>query len=154
MKFIAGGKPGDDVLDLFLSDEIRQLLAEARDDYDLVLLDAPPVEAMTEARVAASLADATLLCVRWRSTQTKTLLHALELLHDAHAKIIGTVLTGSIRTCIFAPATLMRGYITAATGRISGGSRVWRSVFWSPAGPAMWAATWLRACWTAVTPSP
>jgi polysaccharide biosynthesis transport protein len=93
MKFIAGGKRGDDVLGLFLSDQIRQILAEARDDYDLILLDAPPVEAMPEARVTATLADATLLCVRWRSTQIKTLNHALELLHDAHAKIIGTVLT-------------------------------------------------------------
>jgi capsular exopolysaccharide synthesis family protein len=93
MKFLAGGKPGDDVLSLFLSDQIRQILAEARDDFDLILLDAPPVEAMPEARIAAVLADATLLCVRWRSTQTKTLNHAFELLHDAHAKIIGTVLT-------------------------------------------------------------
>jgi succinoglycan biosynthesis transport protein ExoP len=93
MKFIAGGKPGDDVLGLFLSGEIRRILAEAREDYDLILLDAPPVEAMTEARVAAVLADATLLCVRWRSTQSKTMMHALELLRDVHANIIGTVLT-------------------------------------------------------------
>ncbi|HEY4043722.1 MAG TPA: hypothetical protein VGM32_18010, partial [Rhodopila sp.] len=93
MKFMTGGKPGSDVLSLFLSDKIRQVLTEVRDHYDLILLDAPPVEAMTEARVAATLADATLLCVRWRSTQAKTLMHALELLRDAHAKIIGTVLT-------------------------------------------------------------
>jgi polysaccharide biosynthesis transport protein len=52
MKFIARGNPGGDVLGLFLSDEIRQILVEAREDYDLILLDAPPVEAMTEARVA------------------------------------------------------------------------------------------------------
>ena len=47
---------------------MRQLLAELREHFDLILLDAPPVEAMTEARIAASLSDATLLCVRWRST--------------------------------------------------------------------------------------
>jgi polysaccharide biosynthesis transport protein len=93
MKFITAGKLGGDVLGLFLSNEMRQLLAELREHYDLILLDAPPVEAMTEARIAASLADATLLCVRWRSTQTKTLLHAQEMLRDARAKIIGTVLT-------------------------------------------------------------
>jgi polysaccharide biosynthesis transport protein len=93
MKFIAGGAPGADPLGLFLSGEIRQLLVEVREDFDLILLDAPPVEAMTEARVAAALADATLLCVRWRSTQTKTLMHSVEMLRDAHAKIIGTVLT-------------------------------------------------------------
>ena len=87
------GSAGADVLALFLSDEMRRLLAEARDDYDLILLDAPPVEALTEARVAATLSDAALLCVRWRSTRTKTLMHALEVLRDAHAKVIGTVLT-------------------------------------------------------------
>jgi polysaccharide biosynthesis transport protein len=93
MKFITAGKPGGDVIGLFLSEGMRHLLAEVRDHFDLILLDAPPVEAMNEARVAAALADATLLCVRWRSTQTKTLLHALELLGDVHAKIIGIVLT-------------------------------------------------------------
>ncbi|HEY0181767.1 MAG TPA: hypothetical protein VGC09_03075 [Rhodopila sp.] len=93
MKFITAGRGGDDVVGQLLSDEMRQLLAEAREHFDLILLDTPPVEAMTEARIAASLADATLLCVRWRSTQSKALLHALEVLGDAHAKIIGTVLT-------------------------------------------------------------
>jgi len=93
MKFIAAGKPGGDVLGLFLSDQMRQLLAEVRDDFDLILLDVPPVEAMTEARVAAMLSDATLLCVRWRSTQTKTVLRSLEVLRDARAKVIGTILT-------------------------------------------------------------
>ena len=93
MKFITAGKPGGDVLGLFLSDEMRQLLSEVRDHFDLILLDAPPVEAITEARIAAALADATLLCVRWRSTRIKTLLHAQEVLRAAHAIIIGTVLT-------------------------------------------------------------
>ena len=93
MHFITAGKPGADVLGLFLSNKMRELLAEVRDHYDLILLDAPPIEAMTEARVAAALSDGTLLCVRWRSTKTKTLLHALEVLNDAHATVIGTVLT-------------------------------------------------------------
>ncbi len=93
MGFIAAGKPGGDVLRLFLSDRMRSLLAEARGEYDLVLLDLPPVEAMTESRVAASLADGTLMCVRWRHTQSHTVMHAMSLLRDAHAKIIGTVLT-------------------------------------------------------------
>jgi Mrp family chromosome partitioning ATPase len=93
MQFITAGKPGGDIPGLFQSDAMLRFLADVREHYDLILLDAPPVEAMTEARIAASLADATLLCVRWRSTQTKTLLHTLEMLSDAHAKIIGTVLT-------------------------------------------------------------
>ena len=93
MEFVVAGKPGSDVLGLFLSDEMRQVLGNAREQYDLILLDAPPIEAMTEARVAAALSDATLLCVRWRSTHSRTLIHTLEALRDAHATVIGTVLT-------------------------------------------------------------
>lgn len=96
MAYITAGRPargGTDLLGLFMSDTMRRLLTEVREAYDLVLLDCPPVEAMTESRVAAALADATLMCVRWRRTQAKTLLHALGLLHEAHAKVSGVVLT-------------------------------------------------------------
>ncbi len=93
MAFIPAGKPGGDVLGLFLSEAMQTLMDEVRQVYDLVLLDSPPVQAMTEARVVAAAADAALLCVRWRSTPRSTLLNALEMLLDARAKIIGTVLT-------------------------------------------------------------
>ena len=93
MQFIVAGKPGGDALGLFMSDAMKQLLAEVRDHFDLILLDTPPVEARTEARVLAGLAEATLMCVRWRSTPTKTLLYALGKLTDAHASVVGAVLT-------------------------------------------------------------
>ncbi len=108
MAFIAAGKPGGDLLGLFLSDAMDALLNRVRQAYDLVLLDAPPVQAMTEARVIAAAADATLVCVRWGSTPRNTLLTALEMLRDARAKVIGTVLTR-----VDAPAHLRSGYADA-----------------------------------------
>jgi succinoglycan biosynthesis transport protein ExoP len=98
MHFIHAGKlypglVGGEMFALFLSATMGRLLASARHDYDLVILDAPPVQAMTEARVAAAIADATLLCVRWRSTPRAVLRHALELLEEAHAAVVGIVLT-------------------------------------------------------------
>jgi capsular exopolysaccharide synthesis family protein len=88
-----GAGRGGDLVGLFMSETMARLLAKVRLDYDLVLLDAPPVQAMTEARVVAAIADATLLCVRWRSTPRDVLRHALELLEDAHANVVGAVLT-------------------------------------------------------------
>lgn len=93
LEYITAGKPGGDALALFQSQQMRQMLEEMREQYTLVLLDAPPVEAIAESRMAATLADATLLCVRWRHTTARTLLHALDLLRDAHATVIGGVLT-------------------------------------------------------------
>jgi len=88
-----GGQERADVLGLFMSDTMRRLLAEVRANYDLIVLDVPPIEAVTEARIVASLADATLVCVRWRHTQGKTLQHALNLLRECRAKVLGTILT-------------------------------------------------------------
>jgi capsular exopolysaccharide synthesis family protein len=93
MSFIHAGHPRGDVLSLFMSEAMARLLATVRGQYDLVLLDAPPVQAMTEARVIAAIADATVLCVRWRSTPRAVLRHALDLLEDANANVVGTVLT-------------------------------------------------------------
>ena len=93
MSFIHAGTPRGDVLSLFMSEAMARLLATVRGQYDLVLLDAPPVQAMTEARVIAAIADATVLCVRWRSTPRAVLRHALDLLEDANANVVGTVLT-------------------------------------------------------------
>ncbi|MGE0225837.1 MAG: GumC family protein [Acetobacteraceae bacterium] len=95
MHFIHAGRArsGADLVGLFMSESMARMLATLRQDYDLVLLDAPPVQAMTEARVVAAIADATLLCVRWRSTPRAVLRHALDLLEDAHANVVGTVLT-------------------------------------------------------------
>jgi Mrp family chromosome partitioning ATPase len=93
MDYLPSGKPGGDVLRMFMSEAMARLLTALRQDYDLVLLDAPPAQAMTEARVVAAIADATLMCVRWRSTPRDVLQLALALLDEAHAHVIGCVLT-------------------------------------------------------------
>jgi polysaccharide biosynthesis transport protein len=93
MHILPAGKPDGDLVGLFLSGVMASVLATLRTQYDIVVLDAPPVQAMTEARIIAALADATLLCVRWRSTPRDVLLHAVAVLEDAHAHVAGTVLT-------------------------------------------------------------
>ena len=61
--------------------------------YTLIVLDSPPVQAITEARVLGAIADAAILCVRWRATPRDVVGHALELLEDANAQVAGIVLT-------------------------------------------------------------
>jgi capsular exopolysaccharide synthesis family protein len=93
MAYVAAGKPGGDTLGLFMSEAMARMLQELRQDYDLVLLDAPPVQAATEARVIAAIADATLLCVRWGSTPRAAVAYAIERLHETHANVVGAVMT-------------------------------------------------------------
>jgi len=93
MHFVPAGQSRGDTFGLFMGPEMARLLSEARREYALIILDSPPVQAITEARVLAAIADATILCVRWRATPRDVVSHALELLEDANARIAGIVLT-------------------------------------------------------------
>jgi polysaccharide biosynthesis transport protein len=93
MHFVPAGQPRGDTFGLFMGPEMARLLAEARREYGLIVLDSPPVHAITEARVLAAVADATILCVRWRATPRGVVSYALELLEDANAHVAGVVLT-------------------------------------------------------------
>ncbi len=91
--FVAAGSAEIDVAGLFTSDAMGRVLEQLRAEYDLVLLDAPPALAMTDARLLARLADATVLCVRWRHTPLGVVRKALDLLEEAQAQIAGVALT-------------------------------------------------------------
>ena len=93
MDVMQAGRVGADLPDRFLSDTMARMLAELRGQYDLILLDSPPVQAIAEARILAGIADATLLCVRWCATPRPVVQHTLELLEEAHAHVVGCALT-------------------------------------------------------------
>lgn len=69
------------------------LLGRLRESYDLILIDTPPVLAVDEARVIASLADGVVFLMQWRRTAAKAAEKALKQLDDVHANILGVVLT-------------------------------------------------------------
>ena len=93
MDYIPAGTSKANSLGLFMSDAMAEALQRLRRDYDLVLLDAPPVFAMTDARIISRIADATLLCVRWRETPRSVVSRSLDLLDEADARVIGVSLT-------------------------------------------------------------
>jgi succinoglycan biosynthesis transport protein ExoP len=93
MHFVPAGQPRGDTFGLFMGVEMAQLMLEARLHYTLIILDTAPVQAITEARVVAAIADATIFCVRWCGTPHDVVSYALELLDDAHAQVAGVVLT-------------------------------------------------------------
>lgn len=84
---------GNNVQDLVTSDALRGLVDAARTRYDLVVIDAPPVLAFVDARVLATVADATVLVVKWRDTPRAMVSGALKMLRGFGTRVAGTVLT-------------------------------------------------------------
>jgi capsular exopolysaccharide synthesis family protein len=91
---VAAGPAVPDPEQLLASEAMRQLLRDAAAEYDLVILDGPPVLGGPDARILAQIADGTVLVARWGSTRQQDVAAAAAQLIEAGADMAGVVLTG------------------------------------------------------------
>jgi capsular exopolysaccharide synthesis family protein len=78
--------------DIFSSKRMAQIIQQLRERFDFVILDAPPVLAVADARVIGTLADKTLFVIRWDKTPRKVARAALDLLAKGEIPIVGICL--------------------------------------------------------------
>lgn len=88
----AGPAPEDPVV-LLESSSMRRLLAMLKQQFDVVILDAPPVLSVADAGIMAAQADGTLLIIRSGRTQRRVVLQAQAQLQQMRANLVGCVLT-------------------------------------------------------------
>ena len=88
----AGGYP-DNPAELLESSAMKRLLATLKTQYDVVVIDAPPVLPVSDPSILSSHADAVLLVVRAGKTQRKTVAQSYALLDQVKANVVGCVLT-------------------------------------------------------------
>lgn len=80
--------------ELLGSERMKQLLALLRGQYDYIVLDTPPINVVTDAVVLRSVVDGYLFVVRANQSERGEILHALDQLDYAQAKVLGFVLNG------------------------------------------------------------
>jgi len=78
--------------DLLGSSQMRKLIKQLHDDYDLVLIDAAPILPVVDSRVLARLADKTVFLVRWNDTPREASINAVKELRSYKADLAGCVL--------------------------------------------------------------
>lgn len=78
-------------VDIFSSQKMELLLVELKKDFDLIIIDTPPVMAVTDARVLASLVDKTIYVVAWDKTPRQVVKTGLEQLLKASQNVAGIV---------------------------------------------------------------
>lgn len=81
--------------ELLGSMRMDQVINEARNLYDIVIFDMPPVVAVTDAQIMASKVDGTLLVIRENVTKKESVTKAKELLHLVNARVLGVVYNGA-----------------------------------------------------------
>ena len=76
------------------SNAMTELLDRLKEEYDYVIIDSPPVQAVTDSQVLSTKVDATILVIKVEKTKKESVRNSIKLLKQVNANIIGTVLNG------------------------------------------------------------
>lgn len=78
--------------ELLGSSAMRDVLRDAQSEYDVVLIDSPPLLAVTDAAVLATMADGAILVIRVGATAKAAVRRAVAQLQTVHGRVVGAVL--------------------------------------------------------------
>ncbi len=89
---LIGEASSTNAADVFSSERFKRFLEEARNSYDQIIIDTPPVLVVPDARVIAQIADAILFVVKWDKTSKGQVEEALRMFESVGQRVSGLVL--------------------------------------------------------------
>ena len=94
LTIITAGKIPPNPSEMLASRAMTAFIKEMKGEFKYIILDTPPLQAVTDAQVLSTKADGVLLVVRAGSTKREMVLNSVDLINKVHGKVIGTVLNG------------------------------------------------------------
>jgi exopolysaccharide transport family protein len=89
---LPAGTPPPNPAELLASSNMRDLIAELREQFDHIVLDTPPTLSVTDAVVLSPRADATILVIRSGHTTKQALRRSRDILMQVNAHVAGVLL--------------------------------------------------------------
>jgi tyrosine-protein kinase Etk/Wzc len=92
LSFILSGTIPPNPAEMLDSQEMRSFLKKLRDQFDLIILDSPPIIAVTDSEILTSMVDGTILIVSSENTEIEMMERSVELIRRENTQFLGTVL--------------------------------------------------------------
>ncbi len=89
---LAAGTPPPNPAELLASSNMKDVLAQLREQYDHIVIDTPPSLSVTDAVVLSPRADAVVLVIRSGQTTKTALRRSRDILMQVNAKVVGVLL--------------------------------------------------------------
>jgi tyrosine-protein kinase Etk/Wzc len=80
--------------ELLASTKMQELLDQLQSDFDVILVDSPPIIAVTDAAILSTKVDGTILVVSSGKTNRDAIQRARDLLEDVNSRVLGVLLNG------------------------------------------------------------
>lgn len=92
LSILPAGTPPPNPAELLASSNMRDVIAELREQYDHIVIDTPPTLSVTDAVVLSPRADATILVIRCGQTTKQALRRSRDILTQVNAHVAGVLL--------------------------------------------------------------
>ncbi len=92
LSYIPTGTIPPNPAEMLDSNQMRDLLAKFRAEYDLVVIDSPPIIAVTDSEILSNMVDGTIIVVSADTTEIELMERAVELIKAENTHFLGTVL--------------------------------------------------------------
>ena len=89
---LTSGKSSSESTILLYADRLRELIERFRGEFDMILIDTPPMLQIPDARVMGRLADSVILVVRSGKTTRDAIMAARERLGEDGTRVLGVIL--------------------------------------------------------------
>jgi succinoglycan biosynthesis transport protein ExoP len=93
MHWVTCRRQNDKVQGIAALQDVEKLLQEARDSYDLVIVDSAPILAAPESLSICQMTDGVIFAVHWGHTPPRQARQALGMLRSTKAHLLGAVVT-------------------------------------------------------------
>jgi capsular exopolysaccharide synthesis family protein len=93
LDLLASGKSVPNPSEILSTYRLKEVLDYARDKYDHIIVDSPPVMGIADAPILAASCDVTIIVVEYASIRTPAIRVTMERLLASGAKVLGVVLT-------------------------------------------------------------
>jgi len=93
IKLVTSGRMVPNPADIIGTDRFDEFIAEARDKYDYVVIDSPPVLGLADAPTIGAKVDATILVVEAGRSRTKNVLTTIGRLSGSGSRLLGIIMS-------------------------------------------------------------
>lgn len=93
LHIITSGPVPPNPAEMLSSNKIKNLLEKMKVEYDIIIIDTPPVGQVTDAAIVAGIADGAMLVLASSQTRIEIAKRAVKSLESVNAKFVGAVLT-------------------------------------------------------------
>ncbi len=92
LDFITAGTIPPNPSEILGSTQMESFLEKLKNEYDYIIIDSPPIIAVTDSEIMSSMVDGTLLVVSANNTEVELMEKAVQLLSHDRSSFIGVVL--------------------------------------------------------------